>query len=141
MTATVSRVPRDQISELICGLDGGKLSQSEIEIFQRFVAVSTMVWAADLDGELLGVWGLIPPTLLSDQAYLWLHTTEAVQEHEFVVVRRSQIELKKMLEIYPRIVGQCLIGETRSIRWLRWLGAEFGDHDGRLVPFVIERKN
>lgn len=140
MTTTVIEPRRDQITELISHLDGGRLTEPEIEIFQRFVDASTSIWAAEFGGELLGVWGLVPPTLLSDQAYLWLHTTEAAKEHEFILVRQSQIQVKKMLETYPRIVGQCLIEETRSIRWLKWLGAEFGDHDGRFVPFLIERK-
>lgn len=139
MTATVAPAPRDQISKLISSLNAGNLSPQEVEIFNRFVAASSMVWAGQCDGELLCVWGLIPPTLLSDQAYLWLHTTDAVEGHEFVFVRRSQIEIKKMLEEYPRIVGHCLAGADRSIRWLKWLGAKFEDPMGRMVPFVIER--
>ena len=140
MTTSVSRVLRGQITELISLLDDGKLTDSEVEVFNRFMHISAQMWAGSVKGKLLCIWGLVPPTLLSDRAYLWLHTTEAAAEHEFILVRRSQIEVKKMLEAYPRIVGQCLIGETRSIRWLKWLGAEFGDPDARFVPFVIERK-
>ena len=140
MTTSISQVQKDQISGLISSLDGGKLSQSEVEIFNRFVLVSISLWVGEIDGRLVCLWGLIPPTLLSDRAYLWLHTTEAVKDHEFILVRRSQIEIAKMLEEYPRIVGQCLVGEARSIRWLRWLGAEFGEPEGHFVPFLIERK-
>ena len=140
MTTVVSLVTRQKVSELISSLDEGKLSPSEVEMFNRFVLVSSKLRAAQVDGKLIALWGLIPPTMLSDQAYLWLHTTEAAQEHEFIIVRNSQIEVRKMLEEFPRIIGHCEVEATRSIRWLKWLGAVFGDHDGRLVPFEIVRK-
>lgn len=125
------------MSELISSLDGGKLSESEVEQFNRFVFMSSKLWAGSVEGRLLCLWGLMPPTLLSDQAYLWLYTTDAAAEHEFVLVRRSQIELKKMLIEFPRIVGHCRVGASRSIRWLKWLGAEFAEPHKDLIPFEI----
>lgn len=140
MTTSVSAISRQKVSELISSMAMGNLSEVEIEAFKRYVLVSSKLRAGVVDGKLICLWGLIPPTMLSDQAYLWLHTTEAAQEHEFILVRRSQIEIKAMLEEFPRIIGHCEVGAEQSIRWLRWLGASFGDHDGRLVPFEIVRK-
>jgi len=138
MTTSVEPITSDQISELISSIDPDKVL--EIEAMQRYAAISVKLRAGSINGHLICLWGLIPPTLCSDRAYLWLYTTEAAQEHEFILVRRSQIEVQEMLEEYPLIVGHCEISETRSIRWLRWLGAKFGDHEGTLVPFMIERK-
>ena len=140
MTTSIAPVSKKQISDLITGLSEGKLTINEVEIFNRFVTMSTTMWAGSVDGKLLCLWGLVPPTLLSDQAYLWLHTTEEAKEHEFVLVRRSQIELAKMLKEFPRIIGHCNVGAEQSIRWLKWLGATFGQPDGRLVPFVIRKQ-
>lgn len=113
------------------------LKPAEMLAINSWLAMSPTVWKGVIDEKLLCLWGLIPPTLLSDQAYLWLLTTEAASEHEFILVRRSQIEMKRMLDMYPRIVGHCEVSATRSIRWLRWLGATFGEPDGLLVPFTI----
>ena len=128
------------MSELISSVDGVKLVGEELEIFNRFVSASAFVYSGIVNDKVVCLWGLIPPTLLSDQAYLWLHTTPAAEEHQFILVRRGQIEMKKMLEEYPKIVGHCEVQATRSIRWLKWLGAKFGEAEGSLVPFIINRQ-
>jgi hypothetical protein len=46
-----------------------------------------------------------------------------------------------MLQRYPTIVGNCIVGEYKSIRWLKWLGAKFGRPEGNKVPFVIRAKH
>lgn len=141
MTVSTAAISKAQVTELISRLDHDKLSANEAEVLQQWMTISSVVWSSVADEKLLCLWGLIPPTFLSDQAYLWLHVAEAAYEHEFVLVRRSQIEVKKMLVMYPRIVGHCEVGEARSIRWLRWLGATFGEPDGKLIPFVIRGMN
>jgi len=93
-----------------------------------------------VDGKIACVWGLIPPTLLSNKAYLWLLTTDIVAEHKFLFVRHSQRYVEEALKQYPIIVGDCLIGNASAMRWLRWLGAEFGEPDGGRIPFMIKAK-
>ena len=141
MTTTISTVSRDQVSKLISQAEGGRLSVKELEVFQRWLLVSQRLFTGLVDGKLLCIWGLIPPTLISDRAYLWLHVTPQAKGHEFILVRRSQIELRKMLEEYPVITGHCAAGATDSMRWLKWLGAQFGDPAGRVVPFIIRGNN
>jgi hypothetical protein len=46
-----------------------------------------------------------------------------------------------MLRRYKVIVGNCIVGEDKSIRWLKWLGAKFGKPEGNKVPFVIRAKD
>jgi len=140
MTTSIAAISKAQMSELISSVDGVKLVGEELEIFNRFIAASAFVYSGIVNDKVVCLWGLIPPTLLSDQAYLWLHTTPAAEEHQFILVRRGQIEMKKMLEEYPKIVGHCEVQATRSIRWLKWLGAKFGEAEGSLVPFIINRQ-
>ena len=91
-----------------------------------------------VDGRVACVWGLIPPTLLSDSAYLWLLTTDIVVEHKFLFVRNAQIYVEDMLKRYPILYGG--VGDPRAVRWLKWLGAEIGHPIRGQVPFVIRRK-
>jgi hypothetical protein len=83
----------------------------------------------------------VPPTLLSDHAYLWLMVNDLVKEHQFCFVRHSQMELAKMLEKYPTIVGHCDRRHKDSMRWLRWLGAKFSDEPGPYASFMIVGKD
>lgn len=104
------------------------------------ITMSVVVWQAKVGAELVGLFGLIPPTLMSNQAYLWLHTTPAWDEHKFILVRFSQRMMEVMLAEYPKIVGHCHIENVRAMRWLKWLGAVFHEPIGYKVPFTIRKK-
>jgi hypothetical protein len=140
MKVQIEQVTKQQISQLISvGLDK-KLTEDEITAFNRCLFSTTTTWLGIVNGKLCCVWGLIPPTLLSEQAYLWLYVTEHVKEYEFVFVRYSQRAVEDMLKTFPTIVGHATVGASRSLKWLKWLGAEFGLPEGKYVPFVIRKK-
>ena len=105
------------------------------------IRASEPAWIGRVDGEIACVWGLVPPTLLSGQAYLWLLTTEKISEHQFLFVRYSQLMVEDMLKNFNILVGSCNINQPKSIRWLKWLGAKFGEPYGEWVPFQIRRKD
>jgi hypothetical protein len=88
------------------------------------------------------VWGLRPPSLLSDNAYLWLLTTNLVEEHKFLFIRHSQRWIEEALKRYPTITGDVIPPDNwRARRWIEWLGGVFSTPiDGR-APFVIRAKN
>ena len=114
---------------------------SEAEAMTFCMRISAELWQGTVDGEIACVWGLIPPTLMSNQAYLWLYTNELVLEHQFLFVRYSQRMVEHMLDQYDTIVGHVRVGSDRSIRWLRWLGAVLGEPTGTKIPFTIRNKN
>jgi hypothetical protein len=119
-----------------------KLPPVEDRIHRFCIRCAAFLWEGRIDGKTACVWGLVPPTLLSDAAYLWMHVDEdVVQENQFVFVRHSQRVVEEMLTQFPSIVGHCAIGRERSIRWLKWLGAEFGHPEGTMLPFQIRRKH
>jgi|SRR5215469_1413324 len=101
---------------------------------------STAKWIGYVDGEVACMWGLVPQSLLSDQAYLWLITTDIAAEHKFLLVRYSQLFVERALQAYPVITGHCEAGNYAAKRWLKWLGAEFGPSDGKQIVFAIRRK-
>jgi hypothetical protein len=101
--------------------------------------MSVSMWSGFIDGDLACIWGVIPPTLMSNQAYLWLYTTDAIKGHEFLLVRHSQRVIEEVLKEYPSIVGHAIIGSDKSIKWLKWLGAKFGEPQGLAIPFRISR--
>jgi hypothetical protein len=101
--------------------------------------MSSIIWAGFINEVLVCIWGVIPPTLMSYQAYLWLYTTDKLKGHEFVLVRHSQLVIEEVLKEYQSICGHAIIGSDKSIRWLKWLGAEFGPPQGIAIPFRINR--
>jgi|SRR5215469_2581079 len=103
------------------------------------ICISDHVWTGAIDDTVVCVWGLISPSIFSIPTYLWLLTTEAAEEHKFIFIRQSRIEMAKMLERNPIIIGHVQIGDVRARRWLKWLGAKFGPYDGWGIPFRIEK--
>lgn len=138
MTAAISRLSGTAAYDLIYPRHLATLSELNQETMQRSMHNSSRVWVGSNDDAILCFWGLIPPTLLSDRAYLWLYTTEHLRAHQFMFIRHSQRMVEEMLQDFPIIVGHCAVGQDKSIRWLRWLGAIFGEPQGQLIPFEIK---
>ena len=86
------------------------------------------------------MWGLIPPTILSDNAYLWLLTTNIIAEHKFLFIRYSQRWVEDVLKIYPVLTGNVRIDNEPAKQWIKWLGAVFYESDGNMIRFTISRK-
>ena len=101
---------------------------------------SAEVWVGYINHKVACVIGIIGPTLLSDQGYIWMLHTDTVEEHQFIFVRRSQLWVEKLMQRYQTVSGHCKADNESGQRWLRWLGAEFGYAEGGMIPFVIKAK-
>lgn len=131
----------EQVSQTAMASLAVELPEAGRPIFERCLTQSNTLWVGLADDELVCVWGVIAPTLMSDTGYLWLHTTPALKGREFLFVRHSQIAIAELLQSYRAITGHCLIGADQSRRWLRWLGAVFGPPQEKAIPFTIEAKH
>lgn len=141
MTVHIEPMIEGPISQLISFATGFNLDPKESGMLEFCQSLSAEVWSGFVDERLICCWGLIPPTLLSNQAYLWMHSTPAIRDHQFILVRHSQRIVEKMLLRYDRIIGDCRVGANDSIRWLKWLGADFyGPTDRDYRSFIIRRK-
>lgn len=108
-------------------------------ILRECVGRSTEVRYGYVDGEVACMWGLIPPSLLSTTAYLWLLTTDLVDQHKFLFVRHSQRWVEEALKVYPAIIGD-MVDKPSTRRWLEWLGAEFIEVANGRFKFVIRKR-
>lgn len=132
MTVAIAVASKATVRQLIS-------ASNDVEILDRCLGVTQDLWVGWHNDAPVFAWGLIPPTLLSSSAYLWMISIDEAEEHQFVLVRHSQIAMKQMLERYETIIGHCEASAIRSIRWLKWLGAIFGPSDGTLVQFTIRK--
>ena len=141
MTLLIQNVAGQNVYDLVYADYLSGLPIIDQETMHRAMRNSAYTWlCTDDDSHIVCIWGLIAPTLLSDQAYLWMYTTKYLEEHIFLFIRHSQRALEQALELYPIICGHCVINNTKAIRWLRWLGAKFGDPHGHVLPFEIKAK-
>ncbi len=141
MSIFIQPVSASQAFDLIYEDHLAILNKLDQETMQRAMMNSAQLWVGSQDEKVLCVWGLIPPTLLSDRAYLWIRTTEYMNDHVFLFVRHSQRAVAELLKHYPIIVGHCLVSNHKAIRWLKWLKATFGQPQGQFIPFEIKAES
>jgi hypothetical protein len=114
------------------------LSELNQDTMTRAINNSDWIWIGEHNGEIFGYWGLIPPTICSDRAYLWFMHTETLCRCIFSFVRHSRRVTAELLSHYPILVGHGRSDNEQSLRWLRWCGAQFGEAQGPLIPFEIK---
>ncbi len=125
MTALIELADKAKTRQLIFEAKEGILSVEEMEVLEQYLTFSAKLYIGSVDGKMCCAWGVVPPSLMSDRAYLWLFSTDVVEQYKFLFVRNSQ-------------------KATRSIRWLKWLGAKFGEptkgKEAWFRPFEIRKR-
>lgn len=112
-----------------------------MEYLTRFINLSATTYVGYIKDRVACMYGLKPASLLStDQAYMWLITTDIVDMNKFEFIRHSEVVIEMVLKEYEKIVGETFVTDTRAFKWLRWLGAVYLDYTGELVPFYITRE-
>lgn len=139
MNVVVDDNPKVDVASLISQTKYASLPNA-YETLKDCIDRSANAWMGYVDHEPVCLWGLIPPTILSEQAYLWLLTTHKLEAHQFLFVRHSQVMIQKMLAIYPTIVGDTSRDNASAIRWIKWLGGKFGEPQGKMLPFMIRAR-
>jgi hypothetical protein len=100
---------------------------------------STLACAGLIDGQVACVWGIRANTILNDSAYLWMLTTQLVDEYPFIFVRHSQRLAAELLKEFSYLHGFVLANNDRSIKWLRWLGCSLVPAPGGILNFTLGR--
>jgi hypothetical protein len=96
---------------------------------------SLETWVGLIDGEVVAIWGVITPNILSDDVYVWLTASKLTQLHPIVFARWSR-EAIKTLSAYPKVHGLVLCDFEISKKWLRWLGFDVGVAEGKICKFT-----
>lgn len=137
---SIQRVRDVNVADVIGRSPVAKIPGADLVLLQC-LSLSACSWVGRIDSSIVCVWGLIPPTILSERAYLWLLTTDLIEENKFIFVRYSQRVIEMMLNQYPVIVGHTDAGQKKTIRWLKWLNAEFAPAEGARLTFTIRKKS
>jgi len=140
MTVTVEKANRMELFATLRNSKDRFVEDAENKL-SYLSLLSQYVWVGRVDDEIVCAFGVIPPCVLSNTAYLWSVTTDKVEQHKFLFVRYSQRMIERIHAEFPKIIGHANPKDQRSIRWLKWLGATFGEITEKGIPFVIERKN
>lgn len=140
MNVAIDTINRDDVKELIAQSEHIVMSKAERLSLDACVFISQYVYVGSVGGKVACMWGLVSPTLLSDQAYLWLYTSPLVENHKFLFIRHSQRWIEGALKEYNTIVGHVVKDNKKAIQWIKWLGGELIGKDEVRHHFRIRRR-
>ena len=84
-------------------------------------------WAALVDGKPVAMFGVGILNVIGGVGAPWLLATDDVERNRKVFVRLSISFRNELLERYPVLRNFVDVRNTASIRWLKWMGAEFSE--------------
>jgi len=126
---TVERVSTFELRNLL----GWDCPEDVLAAHEGCLTKSSAIWLGRADGVEACAIGVIPVTILSDRAYLWLIHTKLCEAHPLRFIRWSRRVMDEIHQSYPTIIGLCRPDNLAGRQWLEWLGAKFqgayGAHD------------
>lgn len=85
--------------------------------------LSSLCLTIEIEGIPGAMFGLVPQTLLSDSATIWLLSTDAVYSVSKLFLKECRRFIQIMLKEYSLLENYVDARNTVSIRWLKWCGA------------------
>lgn len=77
-----------------------------------------------LNNEPIAMFGLIPDSLLSDEANLWFLGSEKISKCPKSFLKACRVFIDSMLQMFPKLYNYVDARYEKSIRWLKWCGAD-----------------
>lgn len=86
-----------------------------------------------IDGQVVAIGGARVLSALDDRAYLWMIGSKQIDAHPLVFLRHSRMVARTLSMHFRQLYGDIECDYEKSVRWLKWLGAEIRQRDGQLV--------
>lgn len=119
LTLELRRADRDEVE----AMSGRNPREALVEAVER----SRMAWAGLADGKLVCLFGVAPLTLAGVTGVPWLLGSDDVCAYSRQFLRRNKDYVRQMLAEFPVLRNAVDARNAVSIRWLRWLGFQFGE--------------
>ena len=100
---------------------------------------STLCFCVDIDGNQAALFGVVPQTLLSARARVWLLGTDDLAKVRKTFVKMSRVYVARFLRLYP-VLWNCVdVRYKKAINWLMAIGADFSSETigGPLHKFYL----
>ena len=84
----------------------------------------------------IGMFGIVPQTLLGNSAIIWLLASAELEKVQKVFLKRSRYFISQMTETYSLLENWVDVENIQSIKWLSWCGATIEEPK----PYGVEGK-
>lgn len=104
----------------VTGIGGRNALAERLELS---VAQSYRAYTAERDGRLLAIFGTSPISMLTGLGCLWMLATGEVYRTPRVLTKLARLHIAEVEPVFPRLTNYVDVRNTRSLKWLEWLGA------------------
>lgn len=115
----IANMRQPDIDELLA------ISGSIEKTVRHSVARSNHKWSVYADGQFVCIFGISQPTLLSDGGVVWMLGTDLIERYKGAFIKHSRDYIEAMLSVYPYLTNFVDARNTRTIRWLKFMGFTF----------------
>lgn len=95
---------------------------SALAALTRSLSLSSHAFAIRAEGEVIGLWGVGPLSLLGGIGCPWMLASDGVTRHAGAFLRGCRASLAFARACYPRLENRVDARNALAIRWLRWMG-------------------
>lgn len=88
----------------------------------QYSIASGLAWIGFVDGDAVGLWGVIPQSAIGGTAYAWLVLTGAVHRHRRAFLEGYRRQLAHLLELFPVLTSFVDASCPVAVRWARRAG-------------------
>ena len=117
------------------------------EAIELSVGGSDICYSIDYGRKLICICGVGQVNLRESTATIWALGTRAMERIPLQVLRYSRCAVRLLLEALPEGISACNMvwdGNTATLRWLKWLGAEFThsiyEHGENFTVFRLKKE-
>jgi hypothetical protein len=97
---------------------------------------SVLCFTIEVNETPIAMFGLVPHAALSRVAIIWLLASPELEKVQRAFLRQSRYFIELLLDHYPLLFNYVDIHNAVSIKWLKWLGADFGP----TIPYGVEQQ-
>lgn len=113
------------------------------EALEEGVALSQWSFAAEIEGEVVCIFGVAAESMLSEDASPWLLGVEGIERHARELILGTKAYLGRMRAEYQTLANYVHAHNRPAIRYLKWCGFSFGEEievEGEpFLPFEMKR--
>ncbi|WP_395491090.1 hypothetical protein ACG1VR_10515 [Cedecea davisae] len=101
--------------------------QTPVEVLEHALRVSTRAWAGVVKGEVIGIFGVAPSSLIGGRGTPWLVGSTLIERNYRIFLRNSRPVVSEFLSLYPHLENFVDQRNHVAKAWLHWLGFHLED--------------
>ncbi len=102
-------------------------------LFDSFTG-SAVCMTIECNEKPIAMFGVVPHSVMPNVATIWLLASPELEKVQRAFLKHSRYFIDTMLGYYPLLINYIDVQNTVSLKWIKWLGAEFGP----IVPYGVE---